>query len=106
MKKICILLALILTFTGLCITASAEAPELKIGYLCQTQDYEFHNNALLGTIKACEDMGREYNYTSIDTVAISRAILTDIKNCKLDTVAKFLRLGDFNHHIIAFIAEE
>ena len=48
--------------------------------------------------KACEDMGREYNYTSIDTVAISSAILTDIKNCKLDTVAKFLRLGDFNHH--------
>ena len=48
--------------------------------------------------KACEDMGREYNYTAIDTVAISRAILTDIKNCKLDTVAKFLRLGDFNHH--------
>lgn len=48
--------------------------------------------------KACENMGREYNYTSIDTVAISRAILTDIKNCKLDTVAKFLRLGDFNHH--------
>lgn len=48
--------------------------------------------------KACEDMGREYNYTSIDTVAISRAILTDIKNCKLDTVAKFLRLSDFNHH--------
>ena len=48
--------------------------------------------------KACEDMGMEYNYTSIDTVAISRAILTDIKNCKLDTVAKFLRLGDFNHH--------
>jgi len=48
--------------------------------------------------KACEDIGREYNYTSIDTVAISRAILTDIKNCKLDTVAKFLRLGEFNHH--------
>lgn len=48
--------------------------------------------------KACENMGKEYNYTSIDTVAISRAILTDIKNCKLDTVAKFLRLGDFNHH--------
>lgn len=48
--------------------------------------------------KACEDMGREYNYTSIDTVAISRAILKDIKNCKLDTVAKFLRLGYFNHH--------
>ena len=48
--------------------------------------------------KACENMNREYNYTSIDTVTISRAILTDIKNCKLDTVAKYLRLGDFNHH--------
>ena len=47
---------------------------------------------------ACENMAREYNYTSIDTVAISRAILPDIKNCKLDTVAKYLRLGDFNHH--------
>lgn len=48
--------------------------------------------------KACEEMGEVYNYASIDTVAISRAILPDIKNCKLDTVAKYLRLGDFNHH--------
>ncbi len=48
--------------------------------------------------KACEDMGRDYGYTSIDTVAISRAVLPDIKNCKLDTVAKYLRLGEFNHH--------
>ncbi len=47
---------------------------------------------------ACENMGVEYNCTSIDTVVICRNILTDIKNCKLDTVAKFLRLGDFNHH--------
>lgn len=47
---------------------------------------------------ACEDMGVEYNYTSIDTVAIARAILHDIKNCKLDTVASYLRLGEFNHH--------
>ena len=43
-------------------------------------------------------MGEVYNYASIDTVAISRAILPDIKNCKLDTVAKYLRLGNFNHH--------
>ncbi len=47
---------------------------------------------------ACENMGRKYNCTSIDTVVICRSILNDIKNCKLDTVAKFLRLGDFNHH--------
>ncbi len=48
--------------------------------------------------KACDDMGVEYNYTSIDTVTISRAILPDLKNCKLNVVAKYLRLGDFNHH--------
>ncbi|MBE6823981.1 MAG: PolC-type DNA polymerase III [Ruminococcaceae bacterium] len=47
---------------------------------------------------ACENMGVEYDYTSLDTVAICRAILPDIKNCKLDTVAKYLRLPDFNHH--------
>ncbi|MGN0559003.1 MAG: PolC-type DNA polymerase III [Acutalibacteraceae bacterium] len=47
---------------------------------------------------ACKRLNIDYNYTSIDTVAISRAILPDIKNCKLDTVAKYLRLGDFNHH--------
>ncbi len=47
---------------------------------------------------ACKNMGVEYNYTSLDTVAICRAILPDIKNCKLDTVATYLRLGSFNHH--------
>lgn len=46
----------------------------------------------------CDRMGVEYNLTSIDTVAICRSILPDIKNCKLDTVAKYLRLGNFNHH--------
>ncbi len=47
---------------------------------------------------ACSNMGIEYNHTSLDTVAICRAILPDIKNCKLDTVASYLRLGSFNHH--------
>ena len=48
--------------------------------------------------RACENMGEEYRCTSIDTVAIARAILPDIKNVKLDTVANYLRLGEFNHH--------
>ena len=47
---------------------------------------------------ACNNMNRPFTNVSIDTVAISRAILPDIKNCKLDTVAKYLRLGEFNHH--------
>lgn len=48
--------------------------------------------------KACEDMGVAYDYTSIDTVAIARNILPDINNVKLDTLAKYFRLGKFNHH--------
>ncbi len=47
---------------------------------------------------ACENMGVEYKLVSIDTVVICRSILTDLKKVKLDTVAKYLRLGDFNHH--------
>ncbi len=48
--------------------------------------------------KACEDMGMEYNYTSVDTVAIARCILPELNNVKLDTLAKHFRLGKFNHH--------
>jgi DNA polymerase-3 subunit alpha (Gram-positive type) len=48
--------------------------------------------------KACQDMGVEYNYTSVDTVAIARKILPDAPNVKLDTLAKHFRLGKFNHH--------
>ena len=48
--------------------------------------------------KACENMGVEYNLTSIDTVAIARSILPNIHNVKLDTLAKYFHLGKFNHH--------
>ncbi|MBQ0098153.1 MAG: PolC-type DNA polymerase III [Oscillospiraceae bacterium] len=48
--------------------------------------------------RVCTDWNYEYNFASLDTVAICRAILKDIKNCKLDTVASYLRLGEFNHH--------
>lgn len=42
--------------------------------------------------------GKPFNYTYIDTVAVCRSMLKDIKNCKLDTVAKYLKLPPFNHH--------
>jgi len=47
---------------------------------------------------ACERLGIEKDFTSLDTLALSRTILKDIENCKLDTVARYLRLPDFNHH--------
>nr|WP_291502299.1 PolC-type DNA polymerase III [Acutalibacter sp.] len=40
----------------------------------------------------------EVNCPYIDTVPMCRSLLKDIKDCKLDTVAKYLKLGDFNHH--------
>ncbi|MEE0858090.1 MAG: PolC-type DNA polymerase III [Acutalibacteraceae bacterium] len=45
-----------------------------------------------------ERSGLSYNYTSIDTLAIAKSILRDIKDYKLNTIADYLRLGDFNHH--------
>ena len=39
-----------------------------------------------------------FPYVYIDTVAMCRSMLTDIKDCKLDTVAGYLKLKPFNHH--------
>ena len=42
---------------------------VKIGYLCQTKDYEFHKNALEGTIAAAEEEGIEMLYQVVGTDA-------------------------------------
>ena len=39
-----------------------------------------------------------YQFTCIDTVPIARKLFPDLRNHKLDTVAKHLHLGNFNHH--------
>lgn len=48
--------------------------------------------------KAAERSNMPYPFTSIDTVPIARALLPNLKNHKLDTVAKALSLPPFNHH--------
>ena len=47
---------------------------------------------------AAERCGMEFPYTYIDTLPMCRAMLKDLKNHKLDTVAKHLKLDPFNHH--------
>lgn len=48
--------------------------------------------------QACEDCHLPFNNPYLDTVAMSRFINPDLKNHKLDTLAKFYNLGNFNHH--------
>lgn len=47
---------------------------------------------------AAKRSGMDFEYPYIDTVPMCRSMLKDIKNCKLDTVAKYLKLDPFNHH--------
>ena len=48
--------------------------------------------------QAAERSGMDYPFTGIDTVPICRALYPSLKNHKLDTVAKYLKLDPFNHH--------
>ncbi len=59
-----------------------------------------HNaNFDVGFIKvAAERLGRTVSNTYLDTVGLSRYLNTDIKNHKLDTIAKHYDLGNFEHH--------
>ena len=42
--------------------------------------------------------GMEFPNPYLDTLALARFLLPDLKNHKLDTVAEHYELGDFNHH--------
>ncbi len=59
-----------------------------------------HNaNFDIGFIRvACEEQKLPFTNTYIDTVALSRYINPELKNHKLDTLARYFSLGDFNHH--------
>ncbi len=40
----------------------------------------------------------DFDFTYLDTVPISKALIMSIKNHKLDTIAKYLKIPEFNHH--------
>jgi len=48
--------------------------------------------------QAAEDNGMPFDNPFLDTVAVSRYMNPDLRNHKLDTLAKFYKLGEFNHH--------
>lgn len=47
---------------------------------------------------AAERQGMPFANPYLDTLALGRYLLPDLKNHKLDTVATHYQLGDFNHH--------
>ncbi len=59
-----------------------------------------HNAAFdIGFIRvACERQGFAFGNTYLDTVGLSKFVNPDLKNHKLDTIAKYYKLDDFHHH--------
>ena len=59
-----------------------------------------HNDAfdMAFLAAAASRKGITYKFSSIDTVSISRAIFTDASNHKLSSIAKYLKLPEFNAH--------
>ncbi len=54
------------------------------------------DNSMIDAV--CERHNIPHEYTSIDTLVMSRAMLPELGKHKLDTVAKHLKLGKFEHH--------
>ncbi|MEG2295750.1 MAG: PHP domain-containing protein, partial [Oscillospiraceae bacterium] len=69
---------------------------------CGTEKVVFvaHNAPFdIGFLKAaCKRIGKEFDFTYIDTIPLCRNLFLDLKNYKLNTVADYLKLGPFKHH--------
>ncbi len=77
-----------------------EAVKKFLEYCGENAVVVAHNAAFdTGFIKAAAERHRiPYTLTHIDTLAISRGIFPQLAKHKLDHIAKFLKLGSFNHH--------
>lgn len=47
---------------------------------------------------ACDLYGYEFKNSYLDTLGLSRYVNPDLKRHKLDTIAEYYKLGEFNHH--------
>ncbi len=48
--------------------------------------------------RVCDDNGMPFENTYLDTVSLSRYVNPDLNKHKLDTLATYFGLGEFNHH--------
>ncbi|HBT65273.1 MAG TPA: PolC-type DNA polymerase III [Ruminococcaceae bacterium] len=77
-----------------------QALELFYAFCGETEVLVAHNapfdtSFIKAAAKRCK---LPYSFTSLDTVPICRALFPDLKNHKLDTVARYVGYKDFNHH--------
>ena len=91
--------------TGITNQMVADAPKIDVAlerFLAFAGDSVLvaHNaNFDCGFVRAAASrLGKEFNHTYIDTVPLCSSAFPQLRNVKLDTVAAFMGLGEFNHH--------
>ena len=98
--------AKITELTGITDEMVADAPDEKEAVMsfldfCGENAVVVAHNATFDTsfIKTAAERNRlNYTLTHIDTLSISRCIYPQLNKHKLDSIAKYLKLGTFNHH--------
>ena len=95
----------IVELTGITDAMVADAPEeeeavRKFMEYCEGSVLVAHNaNFDTGFIRAAlERMGEEFTHTYVDTLELSRKLLTELKSHKLNIIAKHLKIKLENHH--------
>ncbi len=91
--------------TGITNQMVADAPKIDVAlerFLAFAGDSVLvaHNaNFDCGFVRAAASrLGKEFDHTYIDTVPLCSSAFPQLRNVKLDTVASFMGLGEFNHH--------
>ncbi len=91
--------------TGITNQMVADAPKIDEAlekFLAFAKDSVLvaHNaNFDCGFVRAAASrLGKEFNHTYMDTVPLCSSAFPQLRNVKLDTVAAFMGLGEFNHH--------
>ena len=49
-------------------------------------------------LKMCKEYDISFNNSYVDTLALSKFVVPNLKNYKLDTLTEHFKLGDFHHH--------
>ena len=95
----------VVKLTGITDEMVADAPKIEniLGdflKFCEGSVLVAHNAAFdTGFIRAeCKNLGVEYNFSSLDTMWLARGLFPELKNHRLDTLTKHLKVILENHH--------